>query len=119
MAAINVRTFADLPNNINISDIEVYCNGKYKMSGADFVSRLIKGLGIRKIVQPSQVYTGTSTVVLTIDAYVGEDLEVLRNGVETNYTYTVGGGGKIASIMFSIPLDGDEVKIVKREIYQK
>lgn len=118
MEGINVRTFADLPSTVSVADLEVYANGKYKMSGAAFLTLIIRGMGVRKVAQPSQVYSGF-TVAVTIDIYVGEDWEVFRNGVFTEVGYNVGSGGKIASINFVVELENDEVYIVKREIFSR
>lgn len=120
MAGVNVRTFQDLPSSVSIQDIEVYVNGKYKMSGLAFVNKLILGLGVRKVAQPPQIYSGL-IVDLSIEIYVGEDWEVFRNGVLVNVGYVLGGNGLISQIIFpdDLPLDNDEVYVVKREIYSK
>lgn len=118
---VNVRTFPDLPTSFEISDMEAYVNGKYKISGTALLLKIVGGMGIRKVVQAPQVYSGTDTVVCLIDVFVGEDYEVFRNGVlvESGLSYNVGANNRIVSFVFATALDGDSVQIVKREIFSR
>ncbi len=121
IVGVNVRTFDDLPASVNIQDVEIYANGRFKMTGIEFLNRLIGGLGVRKVTQAPQVYSGT-LVAVTIDINDGEDWEVYRNGVlQWNYIYDVSGTGKVTNVQFSpdYELDAEQVSIVKREIYKK